>query len=358
MARGEKTANPLPEGTLEVGVGLVLAGLSAYGFTVVAARALGKTDYAPLSVLWAMVFLAGPGFFLPLEQEVSRALAARRALGTGTGPVVRRAAMFGAVICALLLTATLVASPLLVSQLFDHDWLLMVGLLLGMVGYCIELLARGTYSGLGRFRPYSIVIGAEGLVRFLICAGLAVAGVTYAGWYGLALGIAPLVAVVLSLRGQRGLVSEGPDAPWSELSSALGALLVGSVLAMALVNGGPIAMKILAAKGEDEKVAAFFTAVIIARIPLFLFQAVQAALLPKLSALASAGRFDEFKVGFRRLVTVIGGAGFIAVVAATLIGPMRSRFCTDPDYTLGHRTVGLLAPAACSSCSPRRWRKR
>ncbi|MEY2454877.1 MAG: hypothetical protein QOD92_4451 [Acidimicrobiaceae bacterium] len=343
MAQREKTANPLPEGTLEVGVGLVLAGLSAYGFTVVAARALGKTDYAPLSVLWAMVFLAGPGFFLPLEQEVSRALAARRALGTGTGPVVRRAAMFGGVICALLVTATIAASPVLVSQLFDHDWLLMLGLLLGMVGYCIELLARGTYSGLGRFRPYSIVIGAEGLVRFLICAGLAVAGVTYAGWYGLALGIAPLVAVALSVRGQHDLITEGPDAPWSELSSALGALLAGSVLAMALVNGGPIAMKLLAGKGEDEKVAAFFTAVIIARIPLFLFQAVQAALLPKLSALASAGRFEEFKKGFRRLVAVIGGAGFIAVVAATLIGPNAIEILYGSDYTLGHRTVGLLA---------------
>jgi len=343
LAVREKTANPLPEGTLEVGIGLVLAGLSAYGFTVVAARALGKTDYAPLSVLWAMVFLAGPGFFLPLEQEVSRALAARRALGLGTGPVVRRAAMFGAVICTLLVAGTLAASPLLVSQLFDHDWLLMLGLLLGMVGYCIELLARGTYSGLGRFRPYSIVIGSEGLVRFLICAGLAVGGVTYAGWYGLALGIAPLVAVAMSLRGQRGLVTEGPDAPWSELSSALGALLAGSVLAMALVNGGPIAMQLLAAKGEDDKVAAFFTAVIIARIPLFLFQAVQAALLPKLSALATAGRFDEFKVGFRRLVAVIGGVGAVAVVVATFVGPKAIEILYGSDYTLGHRTVGLLA---------------
>jgi O-antigen/teichoic acid export membrane protein len=338
-----RTANPLPEGTLEVGVGLVLAGITAYGFTVVAARALGKTDYAPLSVLWAMVFLAGPGFFLPLEQEVSRALAARRALGTGTGPVVRRAALSGAVICAVLLAVTLALSPLLVSKLFDHDWLLMAGLLLGMVGYYIELLARGTYSGLGRFRPYAIVIGSEGLVRFLVCAGLAVAGVSYAGWYGLALGIAPLVAVALSLRGERELVSEGPDAPWSEISSALGALLVGSVLAMALVNGGPIAMKILAGKGEDEKVAAFFTAVIIARIPLFLFQAVQAALLPKLSALASAGRFDEFKVGFRRLVMVIGSAGTIAVIGATFVGPECIKILYGNEYALGHRTVGLLA---------------
>jgi O-antigen/teichoic acid export membrane protein len=341
-AKSVRTSNPLPEGTLQVGVGLVLAGVTAYGFTVVAARALGKTDYAPLSVLWAMVFLAGPGFFLPLEQEISRALAARRALGLGTGPVVRRAGLFGALICGVLVAATLAASPLLVSKLFDDDWLLMVGLLLGMVGYCIELLARGTYSGLGRFRPYSMVIGAEGLVRFLICFGLAIAGVGYAGWYGLALGVAPLLAVAVSLRGQRGLVTEGPDAPWSELS-ALGALLLGSVLAMALVNGGPIAMKILAKHGEDELVSRFFTAVIIARIPLFLFQAVQAALLPKLSALASAGRFDEFKIGFRRLVTVIGGAGAIAVVAATFVGPNAITVLYGNEYQLGHRTVGLLA---------------
>src|SRR5204863_4983480 len=117
-----------------------------------------------------------------------------------------------------------------------------------------------------------------------------------------------------SFRGQHQLVTEGPDAPWSELSSALGALLAGSVLAMVLVNGGPIAMKILAGEGDDEKVAAFFTAVIIARIPLFLFQAVQAALLPKLSALATAGRLEEFKIGFRKLVLVIGGFGIIAIV--------------------------------------------
>ncbi|MEY2589667.1 MAG: hypothetical protein QOJ67_1651, partial [Acidimicrobiaceae bacterium] len=72
-----------------------MAGVSAYGFLVLSARVLGKAEYAPLSVLWAAVFLAGPGFFLPLEQEVSRALAARRALGLGTGPVLRRAAMLG-----------------------------------------------------------------------------------------------------------------------------------------------------------------------------------------------------------------------------------------------------------------------
>ena len=229
----------MPKGTIEVAVGLAVAGVTSYGFTVVAARALGATDYAPLSVLWAMVFIVGPGFFLPVEQEVSRALAARRARGLGTGPVVRRAALFGALIALLLLVAMLLLSPWLVSNLFSGDWLLLAGLVLGMLGYCVEYLARGTYSGLGRFRPYSTVVGGEALLRFAICVVLALAAVEYAGWYGLALGIAPVCAVLFSLRGQHGMVTDGPDAPWSELSTALGALLVGSVLAMLLVNGSP-----------------------------------------------------------------------------------------------------------------------
>ena len=338
-----KESNPLPEGTIEVGVGLVLAGLTAYGFTVVAARALGQDNSAPLSVLWAVVFLVGPGFFLPLEQEVSRALSARRALHQGSGPVVRRASMFGAVIAGLLILGSLIISPVIVAELFDGEWLLYVGLLLAIVAYCVEYLARGTYAGLGRFGPYSLVIGGEGVIRFLICVVLALASVSYAGWYGLALGIAPLCAVLVSLRGQRGVVTPGPDAPWSELSSSLGALLAGSVLAMVLVNGGMIAVALLASPDQQDEVQQFFTASIIARIPLFLFQAIQAALLPKLSALASAGRFGEFRIGFRKLVIVIAAVGALAVIVAFAIGPWVIALLYGSEYSLTHKTVGLLA---------------
>ena len=63
-----------------VGVGLIVAGLSAYGFLVLADKALSKDAYSPLGVLWSIVFLIGPGLFLPLEQEISRALAERSAV--------------------------------------------------------------------------------------------------------------------------------------------------------------------------------------------------------------------------------------------------------------------------------------
>jgi O-antigen/teichoic acid export membrane protein len=66
-------------------------------------------------------------------------------------------------------------------------------------------------------------------------------------------------------------------------------------------------------------------------------------LLPKLSALASAGKFDEFRLGFRKLVAVVASVGAAAVVAAFLIGPWAIRLLYGPDFNLSHRTVGLLA---------------
>ncbi|MGH9149742.1 MAG: hypothetical protein ACRD0F_05315, partial [Acidimicrobiales bacterium] len=88
--------NPLPEGAMAVGAGLLVLGLTAYGFLVISARAMGPERYASLSALWALVFLAVPGFFFPVEQEVARALSDRRARGLGGAPVIRRAALASA----------------------------------------------------------------------------------------------------------------------------------------------------------------------------------------------------------------------------------------------------------------------
>ncbi|MCZ7535185.1 MAG: hypothetical protein M5T61_04065 [Acidimicrobiia bacterium] len=69
----------VPEGTWAVGAGLLVAGLSAYGFQILAARQLTSEEYGALNGLWAIVFVVAPGFFQPLEQEV-------RALSPTAGP--------------------------------------------------------------------------------------------------------------------------------------------------------------------------------------------------------------------------------------------------------------------------------
>jgi O-antigen/teichoic acid export membrane protein len=83
----------------------------------------------------------------------------------------------------------------------------------------------------------------------------------------------------------------------------------------------------------------------IARVPLFLFQAVQAALLPKLSGLAGAGRLDDFRAGMRRLLVLTVGIGVVGTLAAFLVGPPIVSLLFGDEFDLDHRTLGLLALA-------------
>jgi len=338
----------LPSGTLTVGVGLAVAGLTAYGFLMVAGRALGPERTAPLSALWALVFLAGPGFFLPLEQEVARAVAGRRVLGLGGGPVIRRAAVAGLAILVLLLALTAAGSAPLLDQLLDDEVLLFVGLVLALAGYSVEHLARGALSGNGRFRPYGVVIGTEGVVRLMVCIGLAAAGVATAGPYGLALGIAPFAAVAIGLRGQRGLVSPGPDASWGEVSTALGWLLAGSILGQLLINAGPLAVKALATPAEDAQASRFLAGLVIARVPLFLFQAVQASMIPALSSMAAAGKRAEFRHRFRQLAFVIVAMGVTATLVALAVGPDIVSLLFGSEFRLARDDLALLAAASAA----------
>jgi hypothetical protein len=117
----------LPEGTLPVGLGLLIAGVSSYLFLKVARVALGSDEAVqPIASLWIATFALAPGFFLPLEQELARTLAHRRAIGQGGQPVVARVRSLGIGLAAIVSLAALAASPLIVSGYFDGDWVLMV----------------------------------------------------------------------------------------------------------------------------------------------------------------------------------------------------------------------------------------
>ena len=87
--RVERALRWCPKERSSVGAGLAVSGITTYGFQILAFRGLSKPNYAALNALWVFVFVLAPGVFLPLEQEVGRALAARRVRGVGGGPVVR-----------------------------------------------------------------------------------------------------------------------------------------------------------------------------------------------------------------------------------------------------------------------------
>lgn len=335
---------PLPEGTYAIGAGLVVAGLSAYGFQILAARQLTNTEYGALNSLWAIVFIVAPGFFQPLEQEVSRALADRRARGVGGGPLVRRAAVLGGILAGAVALGSLIVAPKLVDELFHGETLLLIALLVSLASYYSAHITRGTLSGNGRFGPYGMMHASEGVIRMVACTGLFLAGVGTPWLYGLALALPPFGAIAIALRGERGLLTPGPEAPYSELSGALSMLLLGSVLAQLLSYASFLAVQLLAEGAEKDLAGKFITGLFVARIPILLFQAVQAALLPKLAGLASAGQHADFRSGIRKLVLIVLGLGILGTVGGATVGPFAGKLLFGEDkFILDSSDLALLA---------------
>ncbi|MSV80152.1 MAG: hypothetical protein F2772_12030 [Actinobacteria bacterium] len=333
---------PLPEGTIPVGVGLLVAGLASFAFLRVGKNALGGDEpFSPVLSLWFATFALAPGFFLPLEQELGRALSARRALGQGTKPVVRKVVTLGIGLATLVTLVVLATSPILTHSYFDGDWVMLAALVVAFASYAPVHLARGIASGSGRFKAYAIVMGADGAVRVILCIALAVIGVKTAGPYGMAVAVAPLMGFFYVWARGALRTEDGPPATWKEVTPNLGWLLLGSVFAAGLVNAGPVAANLLKDPSQKDLVTQFGYGVLLSRIPLFLFQAVQAALLPRLSRLAARNELDEFKRGFRKLLVLVVAVGAAGTVGAFAVGPFIIRKMYGAE--LHARTMAMLA---------------
>jgi O-antigen/teichoic acid export membrane protein len=332
----------LPEGTGSVGAGLIVASVAAYVFVVVSLNALTGGAAAAFSAFWAVIFVAGPGFFLPLEQEVSRSVAHRRSQGLGSGPLIGRAARLGAIITVVLVVVSIASTPLLNDSLYHGDLLFVPALAIGIVGFYVVHLTRGVLAGSGRFRAYGVLLGADSLVRLAAAVVMAFVGVEQAGAYALALALSPFVAVAIALWGQRGLREPGPEAAYSELSASLGWLLVASVLTQALAYSSLIGVNVLAGPDEKDFVAGFASAFFVARVPVLAFQAVQGTLLPKLAGLTGSGRHDEFRRGLNRLLGVVVLIAVLGTVLAFLLGPFVGNLMFK-DFSLDRGGLALLA---------------
>jgi len=331
----------LPEGTYAIGVGLGLGGVAAYVFITISSRDLGADAYTPVGLLWALTFLLGPGFFQPLEQETARLIASRS--GGGATPVFRTAARLGGAMAIILCGLALASAPWTVSGLFDGDAVLLVSLVLVVLGLGAAHLIRGVLAGVGRFGAYSRFFVGESLGRLVLvgCFALALGGGV--ATYGLAIGLAPIIGIGIALAGERGLFEPGEPVAVGELGRAMGALLVASVSTAFMLNVSPIAVEILAGEHQSDEPGRFLNALLIARIPLFFFQAVQASLLPKLSGLAGSDQHDELWHVLRRLLALVLALGTLAVLGCWLLGPWIVERAFGADFAIGRRDMVLLA---------------
>lgn len=311
----------MPRQVVTVGTGVAILGLTSFVYLAVVGRMLGPADVVPLTTLWVLINAIGPALFFPLEQEVGRAVAARQAVGLGARPVLLRAGALGLGLLLVLAAVCAAAGAPLARWLFDGEVVVLAAFFVGSVGLCAQHLTRGAFAGSGDFLRYGVQLGVDGVLRLGGGLALAVAASTQVGWYAVLLGLSPIVAVILTVPRPGRLLTAGPPASWQDVGSALGLLIAGSAFAQFVVNAAPIAANLLATTEERARVGVFISALVLVRIPLFVFAAVQAALLPALARLAAVDDRAGYQRRLRSILLLVSGLGLAGVLVIAAAGP-------------------------------------
>lgn len=351
-----RRTNPLPPGTLSVAAGLAVNGVAVYAFTVLVSRNLD--DASGVLTLWFLVYVLGPGLFYPVEQELSRAVTARVVERERFTPVATRAAMLtGGLVGALAIVAALSAAPVADGWFDGQIGIVVVGALT-VAAYGALHWLRGLLGGAQRFGALGQLLATEGGSRLVFAVTLVIAGSASNFGFAVCMLAAPLLAWMIGWRQRpHDTGAEEPSASdpaghnatrenratWRDLSEHLGWLLAGALLSQSLANAAPLAVSLLAQDDQSQLVEAFTAAVFITRVPLFLFQAVQVSLLPRLTALATEGQWNGFRQGLRRLMLVVAAISLIGVLGAAALGQLATRIAYDQE--IGRTELVLLTAA-------------
>ncbi|WP_435130407.1 lipopolysaccharide biosynthesis protein [Actinacidiphila sp. bgisy144] len=376
---GRRALEVLPPGTALVGAGTAVLGLASYIQLAAAGRTLPSDRMAGVSVLWTLVFSVGLGLFFPIEQEMTRLVAARVVAGQGTGPVLRRglATSLG-LLAAVCVPVAALAHPV-ANRLFDGNLSLVGALCAAFGALSVAYVTRGMLAGTGRFTAYGAQLALDGVLRVVFSVVLAAAGTHSPLLFAAVLTVPTLLSVVATLpwvrraarygakdaAGLRVAAAEaGPGAgrpgqepaptatgegaakaapggstalrlsppmPWRALWSGLLALIPSTLLAQLLVNISVISVKLLA-PDDTAFITALLSAVVLARVPLFVFGSLQASLLRGLSEAVAAGDRAAYRQLLLRTAAFTGLLGGTGGVVAVALGPwLVPRLFGSPD---------------------------
>lgn len=321
----------LPRGTLAVGAGLVILGAASYIHLAVAGHALTDAGMSSLSVLWSIVFAIGLGLFFPIEQEVTRLVAARHLAGDGAGPIYRRAAILSAALLCAVGLLTLAFGPTLAGRLFHGDTAMLWAMWGGFAGLAVAHPTRGILAGTGRFAGYGTQLGIDGALRIVLALTLAAAGVHTPLAYALILAVAPILATIATTTPIRAGATPGTPMSWVTLRHGLPLLIISTLLAQLVVNISVIDVKLFA-PGDDALAAALLSALVLARIPLFVFASLQASLLPGLAGALASGDHTGFRRLLLRACAIVTALMVLGGVPTVVAGPWLIRTLFDaPD---------------------------
>lgn len=335
--------------------------LSGYLVLAAAGRTTPVTVFTAVSAFYLLLNTVGRGVFAAVELELTRAVAAARAVGDPG----RRAAValwrrtLGLVLAAVVLV--LAAVPLLSPAVGGRP--AVIGLLvLGAVVMAASYFVRGPLAALGRYRAYSTTFLLEALGGVVGAAVLVAAGVDDALAWCAVFVVAPLVACVVvgaavlrrPLRAR--LWSDARASPGHEPHEGrvtTSGLLWSTVLFLCSQGVWNLGAVVVAARSVAvPTVAAGFAAIaVLLRAPVLVFPAVQALLLPATAAEAERGGRGLLAALARRWAVPIALVAVAWMVVALLVLPPLTRLVFGLATVPSPLVIGLLAASALAGAS-------
>lgn len=302
----------LARDTGALAVGTITNGVLAYIFFALVTRDLGAAAAAPISILWTYWSAAGAVLTFPLQHWTIRTLAAegeagvaramRRlwagtalaSIGSGLAAYAARDILFGSDGASL---------PLLVAAV--------------TAGSCLMGMIRGGLAGRRRFVATAAAMVAENAVRLAAAVAVAVAG-----WgvvpYGVALAVGPLIGFVWtgSLRYAGDKSGSGVRTSYAGMASGLA---IGSLVAQMVLTGAPVVLAAIG--GAPAEITSLFVALALWRAPYLIALGLATQLTGFLTHLVVGGQARRLRaVRWATIAAVVAGAGFAAVIGATVAG--------------------------------------
>ncbi|MGB2696198.1 MAG: lipopolysaccharide biosynthesis protein [Dehalococcoidia bacterium] len=337
---------------------VAITGLLTYGFFAVASHTLGASAYGGIAVLWGAVFITASIIYRPVEQLLSRTIAEHLARDQAAGHALRVAGAIQLGLAGLFLAVVLPLRPLLEDDLFKGDATLYWAAVAAVAFYAASYFARGFLAGQRRFGLYGGLVLLESTSRCLIGVLAAIGLFTGRDPFAIAVAAAPLLSLLVvpwALRHQvKRMSSPAPrdGAAQSEFKAAHGLGFAAAVLVVmsaeqAILNLGVLIVSLTAGGDANKQAALVFNALLIARAPLQLFQAVSTTMLPHLTRLMVVERANALKGEFGQTVrrTILaclafGGATAIGLLA---IGPWFMRLVFGDEFVYQRGGLALVA---------------
>jgi hypothetical protein len=325
------------------GTGVIVAA-TAYGavavltFQATATRSLGADGFAPIAVLWTVMFLLYTVLMLPAEQHLTRALVVTR---SPTQLVKIRRDTIVAFAVALVIGVAFTAATL--DRFFESNAIYIAITAAIVASRSIMATARGSLAGNRRFAGYGGSIALEATA--LLSGGIlvAIAGLP-SPFFGIVMALAPLATLLARpFRHDHVEMDHVVDAQPGEF---LAWLIVATAASQVIIAGGPIAVSFVG--GGAAAVSIFFTSFALLRGPITSAYNLVARVLPDFTALAHGENPSQLwawapRIGLGGLLAAIVGAAGSGLFLIPLVTIVYGADFAPPQTAaiLGGAGVGL-----------------